>query len=244
MSLFYYSQDSVFVYVLVYVDDILVMGSSTNLVNELLTKLSTEFKIRDLDEPGFFLEIETVKCDNGILLSQQRYMTDILNRAESRELHAFSDSDWAGLYPEDRKSTSGYAVFLGSNLMSWVCKKQRTVARSPTEAEYKALVDVCAEVIWILSLLREIDVNNIYVPKLWCDNLGATYMCANLIFHARIKHVEIDYHFVRDRVANGDIQVHCISTKDQLADIFTKAQPGHKFSFLRDKLQVTSVPCA
>ncbi|XP_019198080.1 PREDICTED: uncharacterized protein LOC109191862 [Ipomoea nil] len=81
VSLFYYSQDYVFVYVLVYVDDILVMGSSMNLVNELLAKLSTEFKIRNLSEPDFFLGIETVKCDNEILLSHQRYMTDILNRA-------------------------------------------------------------------------------------------------------------------------------------------------------------------
>ncbi|XP_031127715.1 uncharacterized protein LOC116029815 [Ipomoea triloba] len=69
-----------------------------------------------------------------------------LRRSASTELHAFSDSDWAGC-PEERKSTSGYAIFLGTNLISWVCKKQRTVARSSTEAEYKALADVCAEVI-------------------------------------------------------------------------------------------------
>ncbi|XP_031127471.1 uncharacterized protein LOC116029561 [Ipomoea triloba] len=162
---------------------------------------------RDLGEHGFFLGIETVKCDGDILLSQKRYMTDILKRAGmaeckalstpisiskyipfradfqptlstyacsysthweqlkrvlryvkgtityglrirkslSRDLHAFSDSDWVGC-PEDRKSTSGYDVFLGSNLVSWVCKKQRTVARSSTEAEYKALADVCAEI--------------------------------------------------------------------------------------------------
>ena len=103
---------------------------------------------------------------------------------------------------------------------------------------------MCAEVVWILSLLREICVNDISVPKLWCDNLGATYMCASPIFHARTKHVEIDYHFVRDKVASGDIQVNFISTKDRLADIFTKPLPGPRFSSLRDKLQVTSIPCA
>ncbi|XP_019200286.1 PREDICTED: uncharacterized protein LOC109193915 [Ipomoea nil] len=122
------------------------------------------------------------------------------------------------------------------------CKKQRTVTRSSIVAEYKALADICAEVIWITSLLHEIRVTGISVPKLWCDNLGATYMCANPIFHARTKHVEIDYHFVRDKVAIGEIQVNLISTKDQLADIFTKALHGPRFSFIRDKLQVTSVP--
>jgi len=152
-----------------------------------------------------------------------------VNQSVSRELHAFSDSDWDGCL-EDRKSTSGYAMFLGTNLVSWVCKKQRTVARSSTEAEYKALADVFAEVTWIVSLLQEIKIPDILVPKLWCDNLGATYMCANLIFHARTKHVETDYNFVRYKVTSGEIQVNFISTKDQLTDIFTKALPGLRFS--------------
>ncbi|XP_019179914.1 PREDICTED: uncharacterized protein LOC109175118 [Ipomoea nil] len=78
-----------------------------------------------------------------------------------QELHAFSDSDWAGC-PEDRKSTNGYAAFLGLNLVSWVCKKQRTVARSSTEVAYKGLADVCAEIIWVLSLLREIGVTFLF----------------------------------------------------------------------------------
>ncbi|XP_031116697.1 uncharacterized protein LOC116020360 [Ipomoea triloba] len=127
-----------------------------------------------------------------------------IRTSSSRELHAFLDSDWAGCL-EDRKSTSGFAVFLGSNLVSWVCKKQKTVAKFSTEAEYKALANVCAEVTWILSLLRELHVTDVSVPKLWGDNLGATYMCVNPIFHARTKYVEIDYHFIRDKVPAGEI---------------------------------------
>ncbi|XP_019151933.1 PREDICTED: uncharacterized protein LOC109148652 [Ipomoea nil] len=157
-----------------------------------------------------------------------------IRKSESRELHAFSDSDWAGC-PEDRKSTSGYAVFLGSNLVYWVCMKQRTVARSSIEVEYKGLADVCAEVIWVLSLLREIGVTAISVPKLWCVNLGATYLCANPVFHARTKHVQINYHFVRDRVAKGEIQVNFISTKDQLADARTK-HVEIDYHFVRDRV--------
>ncbi|XP_019171420.1 PREDICTED: uncharacterized protein LOC109166973 [Ipomoea nil] len=147
-----------------------------------------------------------------------------LSASPTTSIHAYSDSDWAGC-PVDRKSTSGYVVFLGSNLISWLSQKQRTVARSSTEAEYKALANVAAEVTWVVSLLCE---------------LGATYLCANPVFHARTKPVEIDYHFVRDKVATGDFKVNFISTKDQLADIFTKPLPGPRFAALRDKLNVVS----
>ncbi|XP_019151962.1 PREDICTED: uncharacterized protein LOC109148682 [Ipomoea nil] len=134
-------------------------------------------------------------------------------------IHAFSNSDWAGC-PIDRKSTGGHAVFLGSNLLSWGSRKQRTVARSSTEVEYKALADVAAEVTWIRSLLREIGLLPPTVPVLWCDNLRATYMCSNPVFHARTKHVEVDYHFVRDKVTSGALKVNFVSTHDQLANIF------------------------
>lgn len=119
------------------------------------------------------------------------------------------------------------------------------MARSSTEAEYKGLADVSAEVTWLVALMGELGVANSAPPVLWCDNLGATYLCANPMFHARTKHIEIDYHFVRDKVASNQLQVNFISTKDQIADIFTKALPGPRFEFLRDKLNVVPhQPCA
>lgn len=87
-------------------------------------------------------------------------------------------------------------MFLGCNLISWVCRKQCNVAWSSTEAKYKGLVDFSVEVTWLVSLLRELGVVLHHPPKLWCYNLSATYLCANHIFHAKTKHVEIDYHFV------------------------------------------------
>ncbi|XP_019196305.1 PREDICTED: uncharacterized protein LOC109190285 [Ipomoea nil] len=148
-----------------------------------------------------------------------------LSASSSSNIHVFSYSNWVGCLV-DRKSTSGYAVFLGSNLISWLSRKQRTVARSSTEAEYKGLATVSAEVTWVVSLLRELGLHSGHPATLWCDNLGATYLTANPVFHARTKHVKIDYHFVRDKVAYGDFVVSFVSTKDQLVDIFTKPLPA------------------
>jgi len=116
-------------------------------------------------------------------------------RSTSLLVTAFSNADWAGC-SDDRKSTGGFAVFLGENLISWHAKKQATVSRSSTEAEYKALANATAEVIWVQSLLDEPGVYQSKVPVLWCDNIGATYLLANPVFHARTKHIEVDYHFV------------------------------------------------
>jgi len=102
-------------------------------------------------------------------------------------ISAFSNADWAGSV-DDRQSTSGFCVFLGSNLISWSARKQSTVSRSSTKDEYKAMADATAEVIWIQTLLKELRLASSSSATLWCDNLGATYLSANPVFH--------DYHFV------------------------------------------------
>ena len=151
-------------------------------------------------------------------------------------LTSFSDVDWAG-DSSDRRSTSGFLIYLGRNLVSWSSKKQHTVARSSTEVEYKAIANTTSELLWITSLLRELGIS-LPSPMLWCDNIGATYLSANPVFYARMKHIEIDFHFVREQVASCRLHVGVISGKDQSADLLTKSLPKTHFLQLRSKLNL------
>jgi hypothetical protein len=87
-------------------------------------------------------------------------------------------------------------VFLGPNLISWCVKKEKTVSRSSTEAEYKAMADATAEVMWVQVVLRKLCISCLLSIILWCDNMGAKYLASNPIFHRKMKHVEINYHFI------------------------------------------------
>jgi histone deacetylase 1/2 len=157
--------------------------------------------------------------------------------SKSMVVSAFSDADWAGCV-DDRRSTGGFAVYLGENLISWSARKQATVSRSSTEAEYKSLANATAEMIWVQKLLKELKIPHPPMARLWCDNLGAKYLSANPMFHARTKHIEIDFHFVRERVAKKLLEIRFISTNDQVADGFTKPLPRVKLREFRNNLNL------
>jgi histone deacetylase 1/2 len=162
-----------------------------------------------------------------------------IRKSSSTLVSAFSDADWAGCV-DDRRSTGGFAVFFGPNLISWSARKQPTVSRSSTEAEYKALANATAEMMWIQRLLTELGISHVPVARLWCDNIGATYLSANPVFHARTKHIEIDFHFVRERVAQKLLDIRFIATGDQLADGFTKPITASKLNQFRANLNLVS----
>jgi hypothetical protein len=144
-----------------------------------------------------------------------------LKQSPDLSLNAYCDADWAGC-PDDRRSTTGFAVYLGDNLVSWSSKKQAIVSKSSTEAEYRNMAVTTQEVVWLTFLLTKLGYTTPHVPTLWCDNLVATFLASNHVFHARTKHIELDFHFVIERVNSKQLVVHFICSSDQIGDSLYK----------------------
>ncbi|KAI0529694.1 hypothetical protein KFK09_002249 [Dendrobium nobile] len=153
------------------------------------------------------------------------------------KLTTYSDADWAADMDE-RKFVSGFCTYLGSNLILWSVKKQATVARSSTEAEYRALAAATSDVLWLRRLMADFHVPRSQATSIFCDNISTLTLAHNPVFHARTKHIEIDHHFISDRIRHNTIDVSHISSLDQPADILTKPLSATRFSSLRDKLTI------
>ncbi|KAI0500673.1 hypothetical protein KFK09_018889 [Dendrobium nobile] len=325
-SFFHYNKDQIHIYILIYVDDILVTGSDPLYISSLISNLQKRFQTRNLGHLSKFLGIDFHRSAHGYHLSQQSYITDLLHLASmstckplltplpskypadpnlqspftqpdlfrqlagsfqfltstrpdiafavnklcqhmhnplilhfqllkrvlrylngtsthglflpKTKLHlsAYSDSDWAG-NQLDRKSTTGYCLFLGITLLNWSVKKQTTIARSSTEAEYRSMAAVAADIIWTRRLCEDFLIN-LPPTELFCDNVSAMSIACNPIFHAQTKYIEIDHHLIRDSIQAKHIAVSHISTLDQPVDFFTKSLSSTRLATLRDKLMV------
>lgn len=159
--------------------------------------------------------------DFGLLKRILRYIKGTVNyglhikKDTGLELSAFCDSDWAGC-KTSRRSTTGFCTLLGPNLISWSAKRQPTVSRSSTEAEYRALSSTSQEITWLSHLLHDLQLPQTQATKLYCDNLSAVYLSMNPALHSRSKHFDTDYHYIREQVALGNVETHHIQQKSSL----------------------------
>ncbi|GKC99344.1 ribonuclease H-like domain-containing protein, partial [Tanacetum coccineum] len=161
--------------------------------------------------------------------------------SSTTDLVAYSDADWAGC-PATRRSTSGYCVFLGNNLLSWSSKRQPILSHSSAEAEYRGVANAVAETCCIRNLLRELHSPLSSATIVYCDNVSAVYLSCNPVQHQCTKHIEIDIHFVRDLVTTGEVRVLHVPSRYQFADIFTKGLPSSLFEEFRTSLSVRCSP--
>ncbi|GJW37067.1 retrovirus-related pol polyprotein from transposon TNT 1-94 [Tanacetum coccineum] len=173
-----------------------------------------------------------------------RYLKGTVHRGlwypkdSSFALTAFADADHAGCQ-DIRSSTSGIIQLLGDRLVSWSSKRQKSVAISSTEAEYIALSGCCAQVLWMRSQLTDYGFGFNKIP-MYCDNKSAIALCCNNVQHSRSKHIDIRFHFIKEHVENGVIELYFVNTEYQLADIFTKALGRERIEFLINKLGMRS----
>lgn len=171
-----------------------------------------------------------------------RYVKGTLNtylkneKTPSMLISAFSDAYLAG-----STITCDFAIFVGSNLISWCARKQPTVLRSSTEAEFKALADAVTETMWVQKLLSEMQIRHPLVACLLRDNLGAKYLATNHVFRARTKHIEIYFHFMCGRVAQRLLDIRFINSGDQVTYGFTKPLTAWQLELFRCNLNLVSV---
>nr|GEW34525.1 putative ribonuclease H-like domain-containing protein [Tanacetum cinerariifolium] len=330
-SLFTYHLGQDIIYLLLYVDDIIMMASSTNLVQRVVSRLSSKFAMTNLGSLSYFLGISATRSSSGLFLAQSTFAREIISRAgmdncnpcrtpvdtksklsslgtpvsdptlyrslagtlqyltftrpdihyavqqvclfmhDPREPHinslkrilrylqgtlslglfirpssvdhliSYTNAYWAGC-PETRRSTFGFCVFLGNNLVSWSSKRQHVVSRSSAEAEYRGVANVVAESAWLCNLLLEFFCPLFRATVVFCDNISALYIASNPLQHQRTKHIEIDLHFVRERVGFGHVRVLHVPSAHQFVDIFTKGLRSQLFFEFRSSLSIRDPP--
>ena len=163
---------------------------------------------------------------------------------DNNSLVCYSDSDWAGDHVT-RRSTSGYVSQFSRSTISWRSRRQATVAKSSSEAEYVALASATQEVIWLRRLFADLGLKLTDIPTvIFEDNQAAIELSKNPRHHNRMKHVDINYHFTRERVATGEVSVHYVPSTENIADIMTKGLSKGPFTKLRELIGVVKCPTA
>ncbi|KAJ0795409.1 putative RNA-directed DNA polymerase [Helianthus annuus] len=164
----------------------------------------------------------------------------IYSKGSQGKLIGFSDSDYAGNV-DDSKSTSGYVFHLGSGAIAWQSKKQKVVALSSTEAEYIALSMAGCQALWLKGILNDLLYNMDCPPIILCDNKSTISLAKDPVYHGKSKHIRVKYHFIRELIRKDEVEICYCSTKDQVADIFTKALQPKDFHHFKELLHVAPI---
>jgi hypothetical protein len=329
-TVFYRHSNSKITILAVYVDDIIITGDDEVEISRLKDSLRKEFEVKDLGQLKYFLGIEIARSPKGIVLSQRKYVLDLLSdtgmlgcrvastpidqnhklcaesgepvnkekyqklvgrliylchtrpdisyavSVVSRYMHdprsghldavnqilrylkgspgkglwfkrnghlnvdGYCDADWASCL-DDRRSTSGYCVFVGGNLVSWRSKKQPVVSKSTAEAEYRAMSQGLSEMLWVRNLLSELKLLRKGPLNLWCDNKSAINIANNPVQHDRTKHVEIDRFFIKEKLDDGIIKISHVTSSEQIADCLTKGLENKECSSACNKMGMIDI---
>nr|GEX47428.1 hypothetical protein [Tanacetum cinerariifolium] len=251
----------------IYVDDIIFASTNTAMCDEFANQMTNKFKtlnmlLKSLKKYGLPSTdsvdtpmIENKKLNEDLqekpvdatlyrgMIGSLMYLTtsrpDFIYVDTDMSLSAYANADHAGCQ-DTRRSTSESAQFLGDKLVSWSSKKQKSTAISSTGAEYIALFGCCSQLLWMRSQLKNYSFQFNKIP-LYYDNKSAIVLCCNNVQHYRAKHIDVRYHFIKEQVENGIMELYFVRTEYQLADIFTKPLPQERFNFLIDKLGMKSM---
>ncbi|KAH9680958.1 retrovirus-related pol polyprotein from transposon RE1 [Citrus sinensis] len=164
----------------------------------------------------------------------------VFTKGNNLDIKGYTDADWAGSI-DDRRSTSGYFTFVGGNLVTWRSKKQDVVARSSTEAEYRGMAKGICELLWIKNLMQDLYIQQVSPIKLYCDNKAVCDIAHNPVQHDRTKHVEVDRHFIKEKLEAKIIEIPHVRSEDQLADVLTKAVSIQAFNKCLNKLGMCDI---
>ncbi|CAL2255456.1 unnamed protein product [Prunus armeniaca] len=252
---------------IIYVDDMIITGNDKLEISQLQDYLATEFEMKDLCGLKYFLGIEVARSQQDIayavsvvsqfmhspsedhmnaFLQILRYLKSVPGKGLMFSKHGhlnidgYSDADWAGNVT-NRKSTLGYFTFVGGNLVTWRSKKQNVVALSSAEAEFRIMTKGICELLWLRKLLTELGYKPTSTMNLFCDNKAAIVIAHNPVQHDRTKHVEVDRHFIKQKLEAKVFQFPFVKSENQLADILTKAISSKVFHNSLDQLGIGDI---